>query len=208
MPDSDDSDATVARLLDAHGTTFGDELGIRLASGTPSPLFRWLTAWILSAAPIRHGEAVRAARALSKAGWRTAKAMAAPSWEERAHVLNQNGYARYDERTSRILKDMADEFIDGYRGDLRRLRDAAGREPDAERRLLKELKGMGDTAVDIFCREVPLIWDELFPFADDLALRAAARNGLPDSAQGLARLVPRERFPTLVVALARDELEQ
>jgi hypothetical protein len=93
-------------------------------------------------------------------------------------VLNQAGYARYDERTSTILADTSALLLDRYGGDLRRLRAAAGHDSAAERRLLKEFKGIGDVGVDIFFREAQRAWSELYPFADRRALQAAGRLGL------------------------------
>jgi hypothetical protein len=90
-----------------------------------------------------------------------------------------------------------------YGGDLRRLREAASREPAAERRLLKECKGLGDVGVDVFFREAQAIWDELYPFAGKRDLDAAARLGLEKDAAGLAKRVPRHDFPRLTAALVR-----
>ncbi|WP_108658777.1 hypothetical protein [Acuticoccus kandeliae] len=198
---------TVRTLMAAHGETFAGALGIPLARNTPSPLFRWLTACLLFAAPIGHAQAMSAARALADAGYRTAKAMAASTWSERVAVLNTHGYARFDESTARKLGAMADLLLDRYRGDLRRLREAAGRDPAEERRLLKEVKGVGDVAVDIFFREAQGVWVEIHPFADAVALRAAKRLGLGRNAQALATRVPRAEFPRFVSALAWDEIE-
>src|SRR5207248_1977231 len=83
----------------------------------------------------------------------------------RARVLNESGYARYDERTSTALADTAQLIVDRYGGDLRRLRRAADRDPTVERRLLKQCKGIGDVGVDIFFREAQRTWAELYPFA-------------------------------------------
>ena len=86
-------------------------------------------------------------------------------------------------------------LLDRYQGDLRKLREAAGRDPQEERRLLEEFKGIGDVGADIFMREVQLVWDELYPFADRRGLSAAARLGLGDSAQALSAFVDRADFP-------------
>lgn len=132
--------------------------------------------------------------------------MAAASWDERAHVLNQAGYARYDERTSTMLGDSARLLLERWDGDLRRLRDEAERRRSAERRLLKEFSGLGDVGVDIFFREVQLAWGELRPFVDGRALRAAGRLGLGHSPEEVAGLVPEEQLAALVAALVRAEL--
>jgi hypothetical protein len=76
----------------------------------------------------------------------------------------------------------------------------------AERRLLQEFKGIGETGAAIFCREVQSAWPELYPFADAKALDAAKKLGLGDDAKALARLVDKRDFPRLVAALIRTSL--
>jgi hypothetical protein len=133
------ADAVVDALLERHGQTHAEELGIDVARGTPSVLFRLLVASILFSARIGAGQAVKAARALTDEGWTTAEKVAATSWQERVQVLNRHGYARYDERTASMLGDAFELLLDRYRGDLRRLRAEAGQDPGKERRLLKEV---------------------------------------------------------------------
>lgn len=127
-------------------------------------------------------------------------------------VLNASGYARYDESTSRMLGDTSEHLLDEYGGDLRKLREAARRDPGEERKRIKAFKGIGDVGADIFFREVQVVWEEWRPFADERSLRIAGRLGLPDTAQGLADCVSRKDFPRLVAALVRtglaDDLDQ
>ena len=193
-------------LLERHGKTYAAELGIDLGKGTPSVLFRWLCASILLSARISAGLAMHAARALADQGWTTAQKMAAATREQRTRTLNEAGYARYDESTSRMLGDTAELLVERYGGDLRRLREAAERDAGRERALLKQCKGLGDVGVSIFFREVQLAWDELYPFADKRALDAAQRLGLGSDAQALAKQVPKQEFPRLVAALVRAGL--
>ena len=190
-------------VLERHGRTYAEELGIDLGKNSPSALFRLVVASILFSARIGAQQGVRAARALAEQGWTTARAMGATSWEERVRVLNRNGYARYDERTSSMLGDACQLLLDRYGGDVRKLREDAGRDPAVERRLLKQLKGMGDVGVDIFFREVQVAWDELFPFVDGRALRTAERLGLGKDTKALARGRDRRTFARLVAGLVR-----
>jgi hypothetical protein len=202
------SNQDIARaLLDRHGRTFADELGIDVAKHTPSPLFRLLCAAMLMSARIGSPIAVEAARNLSRRGWRSAKTLAGSTWEERVEALHEAGYTRYQERTATMLGDLTEHLLERWNGDLRRLRDEAGRDPKAERRLLKELKGLGDVGVDIFFREVQVAWDELFPFADRRALDAAGRLKLPKDTGRLADLAGKRDYPRLVAALVRVELD-
>jgi endonuclease III len=197
-------------LLERHGRTFTDELGIDLAAGTPSPLFRLLVASILFSARIGHRIAFAAAQALAEQGWTTPQKLDRTTWAQRVRVLNRSGYARYDESTSRMLGDTCALLLERYRGDLRRLREQAGCEPRRERALLKDFKGIGDVGVDIFFREAQVVWGELYPFADRRALRAARRLGLGGDAQALARLVGGDarEFAKLAAALVRVGLER
>lgn len=191
-------------LLSRHGRTFAAEAGIRLARNTPSPLFRLLCLSLLTSARISAELAMRAVRALADAGWTTADALARSTSEQRTRVLNESGYARYDESTARYLGATTDLLIDRYHGDLRELRERAHRRPDEEHRLLTEFTGIGDVGAGVFLREVQVVWDELDPYADTRALRTGAALGLPSSAGALRALVgDTSTFARLVAALVR-----
>jgi hypothetical protein len=200
------TDSLVEALLERHGQTYAEELGIDVAKGTPSVLFRLLVASVLFSARIGAGQAVKAARALTEAGWTTADKLAATTWGERVRVLNRHGYARYDERTAAMLGDACELLLDRYRGDLRRLRAEAGQDPRQERRLLKQVKGLGEVGVDIFFREAQVAWKELFPFLDRRAVQAARRLGLDPDPEALAGDRDPEAFARLVAALVRAGL--
>lgn len=200
--------ALLRAILDRHGRTFSQELGIRVERNTPSPLFRLLCFALVSSARINHRIALSAARALAQQGWTTPRKLLQSTWRQRTDVLNHAGYARYDESTSRMLADTAEHLLEEYGGDLRRLRAVAGQDPQEERRLLKVCKGIGEVGVDIFFREVQLVWEEVFPFADKVALRAAGRLGLGGDAAALRRWVDGSReFVLLMDGLVRVELE-
>lgn len=198
--------ARVDALMRAHGRTFAEDLGIELSTETPSALFRWLIASLLLSARISTDIALAAARALTQQGWTTAAKMAESSWEERTATLNHAGYARYDESTSRMLGDSVAILMEKYDGDLRQLRQAAGRDPGQLRKRIKDFKGIGDVGCDIFCREVQGVWTELYPFADRRALSAAEDLDLGADARDLAPLVAKSDFPRLVAALVRVSL--
>jgi hypothetical protein len=198
----------VSRLLEQHGQTYAEELGIKLEDGSPSALFQWLCASVLYSARIGSRIASEAFRNLKRRGWRTARALAGSTWHQRVAELNKAGYARYQERTATMLGDLSEFLLDRWHGDLRRLREEAERDPRRERKLLKEVKGLGDVGVDIFFREVQAIWPEVAPFADRRALRAAQRLGLDGSAEELRRLVRGDaEFTRLVAALVRAGFE-
>lgn len=203
---AEDPRALAGAVLRIYPRTYGRELGTGPLD-RPSGLWRLLVVALLMSARIRASIAGDAARALWRERWTSPRRMADASWEERAAVLNRAGYARYDERTSRLLGDTAALVLDRYRGDLRRLREEAGRDPATERRLLQEFPGIGPVGTDIFCREAQEVWTELRPFADRVAQRAAGRLGLPTDAGDLAALVGPDHLALLVSGLVRTDLD-
>lgn len=198
----------VDALVDRHGRTYATEAGIRLRPDPkPSPLYRLLCLATLLGARIRAPIAVESSRALSRAGWRTARSMAASRWEDRVRVLNRSGYARYDESTARMLGESAELLLDRWNGDLRRLRSAADGDVSTLRAGLMEAKGVGAVSADIFCREVQGAWPEVAPFLDDRTLQVAEELGLGTQAKAVAGLVAPGRLPELTAALIRTGFE-
>lgn len=212
-PQRRSTNATARELLDEYGQTFAAEAGIPLRNG-PSSLFQLLCLSLLSSARIKSSIAVAAQRALRDQGWTTPQKLRSSTWERRAKVLNEAGYARYDERTATMLADTAELLIDRYKGDLRKLREAAKRDPREERTLLKECKGIGDVGVDIFFREVQGLWPEVGPFFGKRELATAKQLGLSSDPIRLAKSCSRKDLPRLAAALVRvgtagkDEMRQ
>lgn len=194
------------KLLEDYGQLFSDEVGINLED-QPAPLYQWLTAAQLMSARIGAENAVEGTKALFNNGLTTPNKMADSSWEQRVEVLNKNGYARYDESTSRMLGENAELLNEKYAGDLRKLREEAEKDPDKEHELVQQFKGIGDLGANIFCREAQLVWDELYPFSDERALETADEVGLPNDARRLAETVGQSDYPRLLAALMRVRLE-
>ncbi|MEV0265140.1 endonuclease [Streptomyces sp. NPDC050617] len=197
----------VRDLLDEHGRTFAHEAGIRLRN-TPQPLYRLLVLSVLLSARIRHSIAVDTARALYEAGLRDPRRMAEASWQERVDALGKGGYRRYDESTATQLGDGAEVLREEYKGDLRRLRDAADGDVAELRRRLRKVPGLGPVGADIFLREAQGVWPEAAPYLDAKALQGARRLGLPDSSKALARLVGDGDPAVFAAALVRVALQK
>lgn len=197
---------TVRALLKMYGYTYSQELGINIKSNSPEALFRLLTATLLFSVRIGSKVAVQAADAMARRGWTTPVKMLNSTWKQRVKALDAARYVRYDESRAEMLEEVAEQCLQLYGGDLRKLREEARRDPARERELLKEFKGIGDVGVDIFFREAQAAWDELNPFAGRKALGAAKKLGLGGSERSLARLVGRKKFPLLAAALVRVDL--
>lgn len=206
MASSDSSGSDVLHaLLDRHGQTYAAEAGIHLRD-TPSPLFELLVLCSLLSVNLSAHLGVRAARALVGAGLHTAREMADTSEHDRWQVLADARYLRKEQTASR-LGTIAQQALDSYRGDLRRLRDAADGDGTRIRDLLQDFTGIGPVGADIFCREVQAVWPSLRPWADDRVTAAAAKLGLPGDAAGLAELAGTDDLSVLGAALVRSDLE-
>ncbi|HEY8372980.1 MAG TPA: endonuclease [Pseudonocardiaceae bacterium] len=201
------ADALVRELLRQGGRTYAEQAGIRLAN-RPAPLYQLLVLTVLVSIPIRADVAVAAARELFAAGWTTPHALLASSWQERVDALGRAHYVRYDESTATRLAEGARLLLDRYRGDLRRLREAAGGDRAELRRRLQEFPRIGPVGADVFCREAQAVWPELRPYLDRRALTAAHDLGLPTDPDRLAELVAANDLARLAAALVRAGLDR
>ncbi|MEW2437320.1 endonuclease [Streptomyces caniferus] len=199
--------ALARTLLERHGQTYADESGIRLRN-TPQPLYQVLVLAHLLSARIRASVAVASARALFDAGMRSPRRMADATWQQRVDALGEGGYRRYDERTSTQLGDAAELLLEEYKGDLRRMRDAAGGDLGKLREALRKVPGLGPAGSDIFLREVQGVWTEFAPHLDAKAVQGAERLGLPTDSGKLARLVQEGDVAAFASALVRASLDK
>ncbi len=198
---------TVNALIEHQGTLYSEAMGANIASDTPQELFHWLVGAIMLSARISAGNAIEGCNALRKQDFHKIDMILDRDYWDLVKVLNENGYARYDESTARYLKDTAEWVRDTWDGDLRKLRDASESADDPLDKL-QGAKGMGKTGAEIFAREAQLVWDAFYPRADGPALDAAADLGLPTDAKSLVDLAgSRERFVRLMAALTRAKLE-
>ena len=196
----------VKALLERYGQTYAEELRIPIEKNTPAPLFQLLCASMLYSARIAADNATSAMRAIIDVGMTTPKKMVEATWQDRVDVITSHGYKRYDERTSTMLGQTAEMVLEQYGGDLRRLREEAGRDVEEEKRRLQAFKGIGKVGADIFLREVQVVWDEVYPYADAKVLQAAKKLDLGNDVEALAKLTSRDQFARLVAALIRVDL--
>jgi len=188
-------------ILDLIPQSYSEQLGISLKKGTPAPMYQWLVGALLFSAKISTDIAIAAGKSLFEEGLTTPRKMRRSTWEHRTKILNESGYARYDEKTSRMLEDTSDLLMSEYGGDLRKLREEAHFDSTHERCLLQEFKGIGETGTDIFLRDAQVVWEEHYPFVDEKAFDGARTLGLPLDARKLSGLVSKSDFPRLLTGL-------
>jgi endonuclease III len=195
----------VQRLMEAAGTTYADEAGIRI-NDKPMPLFQLLVLCMLASKPIDATTAVRAARELFSAGLRTPKAVLNSDRRTMISAFGRVHYARYDESSATRLTDIARRVSDEFSGDLRKIAERSQHDVGAVRRILKQFKGIGDTGADIYLREVQDVWTWVRPYFDSRATTAAKKLGLPSDPARLGALAPRANA-RLAAALVRASLD-
>jgi len=174
--------------------TYSQELGLDLK--TEEDRFKWFLASILFAKRISSEVAKRTYREFEKEGIITPESITEAGWDKLVGVLDSGGYVRYDFSTASNLLEIAASLGEKY-GSLEGLYTQSEDSRDLEKRLL-ELKGVGRTTVNIFLRELKVVWEKAKPQPSPLAREIASRLGLGEEELGL---------PAVESALVRLNLE-
>ena len=98
-------------------------------------------------------------------------------WDGLVAILDAGGYVRYDFKTATKLLAVCTSLLHEYGGNLDLLHYAATDPRDLETRLKGLGKGIGDTTVAIFLRELRGIWSKAAPPLSPLAQTAAQAMG-------------------------------
>jgi hypothetical protein len=208
-----------SELVRSHGGRYATALGIDLGAADSGERFKWFLAAILYGARISEQLATRTWREFAAHGVLTPQRIADTGWDGLVAILDAGGYVRYDFKTATKLLAVCTSLLGDYSGDLDRLHDAANDAGDLEARLKALGKGIGDTTVAIFLRELRGIWNKAAPVLSPLALTAAQtlgylRRGRLRAGNALAKLQqawasdgqPAARFADFEAALVREGL--
>jgi len=110
------ADDLIDVLIDEQGQLYSEEMGAHPGRDTPQELFHWLVGAIMLSARISASNAVQAARALREAGLHRIDAIREADRAELVRVLNENGYARFDESTADYIRETAAWVNEEYGG--------------------------------------------------------------------------------------------
>lgn len=210
---------TPTKLVRSRGGCYASALGIDLAAPDAGERFRWFLAAVLYGTRISESLATRTWREFSARGVLTPERIVATGWDGLVAILDAGGYVRYDYKTATKLLAVCEALMRDYGGSLDALHDAAADPRDLENRIKALGKGIGDTTVGIFLRELRGIWAKAEPPLSPLASSAAAalgylRPGTHDPSRtiaGLRRLwaadgQPATGFADFESALVREGL--
>ena len=95
-------------------------------------------------------------------------------------------------------------------GDLNNLLSKADAQPVKVRQLIKEIKGIGNVGVDIFCDTAQGIWPCLAPFIDPRSMKTANECGLGEDIERIWDAIGKdpEMMCKLAAALTTVRLEK
>ncbi|OJD35724.1 endonuclease [Diplodia corticola] len=160
--------------------------------------FEELLAAVILSRPISHALGQRAVRTVLNPpyGLTTPGKVRTAAGEGKVQEALGKARTQHKEKTAEEIGGLAEAVVerwgDGEDGDggLEGVRVEAGWDVGEERRVLKEaVKGLGETGLDIFCRRVQWLWQEVYPFVDGRTKGALEQLGLPGEASGLRKLM-------------------
>ncbi|OKL58072.1 hypothetical protein UA08_06489 [Talaromyces atroroseus] len=169
----------IAKIIDEYGTMPLEGLGVdKPLEPSPEILLAIVIDSMLKSTRISHNLAQQASMKVFEAGYYDIEVLSNTSWDDRVQVLSEGGYNRYRESTATKLGDLATLVNDKYDGDLNNLLAKAGNKPSQIRQLIREIKGFGDVATDLFCDDAQAIWSVLAPTIDHRSLSTAEEVGI------------------------------
>lgn len=150
-------------FIEEYGKPYSKMLGIDLSSGKDKEIVKWFLASLLYAKPIRESSATKTYFCFVKRGITTPKEILKTGWKGLVNILDEGGYTRYDFSTADKLLEVFGNLKKRYGGSLNRLHSEAKDSQDLENRIKKLGKGIGDTTVSIFLRDMRVIWEKADP---------------------------------------------
>ncbi len=161
------------KLIENVGGRFSVALGIDLSSQNPEELFKWFLASVLFGTRISEKIVIKTYKEFEKEGILSPVGILNTGWDGLVEILDRGGYIRYDFKTATKLLDLSTALTDNYSGNMNVLHSTASGPRDLEGRLKALARGIGDTTVNIFLREMRGRWGKAEPLPSDLVVMAA-----------------------------------
>jgi hypothetical protein len=192
-----------------YGEPYSKLLGIKIAYDDDQEIVKWFLAAILYSKPIRESSATKTYRCFEKYNVLTAEKIVRKGWDGLVSILDEGGYTRYDFSTADKLLEVFNNLQKQYDGKLSGLYEAAADSNDLEKKLKALGKGIGDTTVSIFLRDMREVWQKANPVPSPLVAMGMQRLGVRDL-QETARSagVSIVRLETALLRLAKDFIKK
>ncbi|CAI7652652.1 unnamed protein product [Penicillium glandicola] len=158
-----------------HGTALADPKSLK---ANPEIVLAMALDALIKARPISHELTQKTIRKLIEASYHDIDVLSNTSWQDRTMVLQEGGYNRYREQGATNLGELAKLVVEQYDGDLNNLHKKADGKIQKAKILLKDIRGMGDLAVEVFLNNVQSVWPSIAPTLDSRSLKTAAEMGI------------------------------
>lgn len=165
-------------LLEKHGKRYSEVLGIRLETVSDGEVFKWFLASVLFGAPITESSVIKTYNCFKKHGVLSPEKILKSGWDGLVAILDEGSYTRYDFKTADKLLLVMGNLQKQYGGSLSLLHKQASDSADLEDRIKHLGKGIGDTTVSIFLRDLRGIWRKADPKPTPLVILAAMKLGI------------------------------
>jgi len=196
-------------FVDKFGQPFSEMLDIDLKSRRNGEIVKWFLASILYGMPIRESSATATYREFEEEGVVSASKIVKTGWEGLVSILDDGGYTRYDFSTADRLLEIFRNLQKNYAGDLNRLYASAKGENDLEEKLKDLGRGIGDTTVSIFLRDMRIAWPKAEPRPSPLVALAMRELGIRDLRKfAKANHLDIIRLETALLRLGKDFLKK
>jgi len=146
-----------------YGKPYSEMLGINLKSKKNEEILKWFLAAILYSKPIQESCATKTYKCFEKYGVLTPKEILRAGWNKLVKILDEGSYTRYDFSTADKLLEIFRNLQKNYNGNLNKLHSSAKNSKDLENKIKSLGKGIGDTTVSIFLREMRSVWEKANP---------------------------------------------
>lgn len=195
----------LGEFVNQFGKPFSKGLGIDLKSQESHEICKWFFASILYGKPIRESSATNTYRVFESDGVLTASKIVDAGWEALVAYLDEGGYTRYDFSTANKLLEVFGNLQKWYGGDLNRLYAHVKDSRDLESRLKELGKGIGDTTVSIFLRDMRVAWPKADPRPSPLVGLAMHELKIKDLKRfAKAKRLDLVRLETALLRLGKD----
>ncbi len=150
-------------FVKTYGQPYSEALGITLSSSSNTEIVKWFLASFLYSKPIRESSATKTYKVFEAHRILSADAIVEAGWDKLVALLDEGGYTRYDYSTADRLLEIFGNLKRLYQGDFTRLYEASRDSEGLETRLKALGKGIGDTTVSIFLRDMRGVWRKADP---------------------------------------------
>jgi len=199
----------IDEFVEKYGEPYSIKLGIELTSGQNEEIVKWFLASLLYGKPIRESSATRTYLTFKAHNLLSVDAILNAGWDRLVTVLDEGGYVRYDFSTATKLLNVFGELKNRYEGSFWKLYESSKDSRDLELKLKALGKGVGDTTVSIFLRDMRMIWEKADPKPTPLMKLAIEHLGIKNTkAFAVERGLDLVRLETALLRLAKDFIKR